>query len=75
MRAESWFYVADSDVFPETLINFLAFDDAQRAAFMRVHGEVLTADFWRAVQQRHRDGELMEVLPYHMHRVRVASSA
>ena len=75
MRAESWFYVADSDVFPETFINFLAFDDAQRAAFMRVHGEVLTADFWRAVQQRHRDGELMEVLPYHMHRVRVASSA
>jgi len=75
MRAESWFYVADNDVFPETFINFLAFDDAQRAAFMRVHGEVLTADFWRGVQQRHLEGELMEVLPYHMHRVRVASSA
>ncbi|MGE0583439.1 MAG: bifunctional isocitrate dehydrogenase kinase/phosphatase [Steroidobacteraceae bacterium] len=75
MRAESWFYVADSDVFPETFINFLAFDEAQRAAFMRVHGEVLTADFWRGVQQRHLEGELMEVLPYHLHRVRVASSA
>ncbi|HQX47731.1 MAG TPA: bifunctional isocitrate dehydrogenase kinase/phosphatase, partial [Steroidobacteraceae bacterium] len=75
MRAESWFYVADSDVFPETFINFLAFDDAQRAAFMRVHGEILTATFWRGVQQRHAEGELMEVLPYHMHRVRVASSA
>jgi isocitrate dehydrogenase kinase/phosphatase len=74
MRAESWFYVADSDVFPETFINFLAFDDAQRAAFMRVHGEILTASFWRGVQQRHAEGELMEVLPYHMHRVRVASS-
>lgn len=70
MRAESWFYVADSDVFPETFINFLAFDDAQRAAFMRVHGEILTATFWRGVQQRHAEGELMEVLPYHMHRVR-----
>jgi len=74
MRAESWFYVADHDVFPETFINFLAFDDAQRAAFVRVHGEILTAAFWRAVQQRHADGELMEVLPYHMHRVRVAGS-
>lgn len=75
MRAESWFYVADNDVFPETFINFLAFDDAQRATFMRVHGEILTADFWRNVQQRHVDGEMMEVLPYSMHRVRVASSA
>ncbi|MGD9598564.1 MAG: bifunctional isocitrate dehydrogenase kinase/phosphatase [Steroidobacteraceae bacterium] len=74
MRAESWFYVADHDVFPETFINFLAFDDTQRAAFERVHGEILTAEFWRAVQQRHLDGELLEVLPYHMHRVRVAGS-
>lgn len=75
MRGESWFYVGDNDVFPETFINFLAFDEAQRTAFMRVHAEVLTAAFWRAVQQRHVDGELMEVLPYHMHRVRVAASA
>ena len=41
MRGEAWFYVADNDVFPETFINFLAFNDAQRAAFMRVHGEIL----------------------------------
>jgi isocitrate dehydrogenase kinase/phosphatase len=74
MRGESWFYVADNDVFPETFINFLAFDDAQRAAFLRVHAEILTAEFWRGVQKRHIDGELMEVLPYHVHRVRVASS-
>ena len=47
MRGEAWFYVADNDVFPETFINFLAFNDAQRAAFMRVHGEILTAAFWR----------------------------
>jgi isocitrate dehydrogenase kinase/phosphatase len=75
MRDEAWFYVADNDVFPETFINFLAFDDAQRAAFMRVHAEILTADFWRHVQQRLKEGELLEVLPYQPHRVRVASSA
>jgi len=74
MRGETWFYVAENDIFPETFINFLAFDDAQRAAFMRVHGEVLTADFWRQVQLRLTEGEMMEVLPYHPHRVRVASS-
>lgn len=74
MRGETWFHVNDNDVFPETFINFLAFDDAQRAAFMRVHAEILTAEFWRHVQQRLTDGEMLEVLPYHPHRVRVASS-
>jgi isocitrate dehydrogenase kinase/phosphatase len=74
MRGETWFYVAENDVFPETFINFLAFDDAQRAAFMRAHGDILTAEFWRQVQQRLREGDMLEVLPYHPHRVRVASS-
>ena len=74
MRGETWFYVADNDVFPETFIRFLAFDDAQREAFLRVHGEILTAEFWRHVQQRHVEGDVLEVLPYR-HRVRVASSA
>jgi len=74
MRGEAWFYVADNDIFPETFLNFLAFSDTQRAALLRVHGEIVTAAFWRGVQQRLVDGEVMEVLPYHPHRVRVASS-
>jgi isocitrate dehydrogenase kinase/phosphatase len=65
MREEAWFYVGDNDIFPETFIRFLAFDDAQRAAFLRVHGEVLTADFWRNVQHRLQEGEVLEVVPYH----------
>ncbi|MBS0578873.1 MAG: bifunctional isocitrate dehydrogenase kinase/phosphatase [Proteobacteria bacterium] len=74
MRGEAWFYVAESDVFPETFLNFLSFSDAQKEALLRVHGEILTAAFWRSVQQRLREGELLEVLPYHPHRVRIASS-
>ncbi|HYB33893.1 MAG TPA: bifunctional isocitrate dehydrogenase kinase/phosphatase [Steroidobacteraceae bacterium] len=74
MRGEAWFYVAENDVFPETFINFLAFSDEQRAALLRMHGEILTAAFWRGVQQRLTEGEVMEVLPYHPHRVRVAGS-
>jgi len=74
MRGEAWYFVADNDVFPETFINFLGFTDAQRTAFMRMHGEILTAAFWRGVQQRLAEGEVLEVLPYHPHRVRVASS-
>jgi isocitrate dehydrogenase kinase/phosphatase len=73
MRGEPWFYVGEHDVFPETFINFIAFDAAQRAALLRMHGEIFTARFWRQVQRRLLDGEVLEVLPYHPHRVRVAS--
>ena len=75
MRDEPWFYVADNDVFPETFIRFLGFDDTQRSAFIRVHGEILGAEFWRHVQQRLKEGELLEVLPYQSLRVRTESSA
>ncbi len=74
MRGEAWFYVGENDVFPETFIRFLSFDESQRAALLRMHGEILTAAFWRGIQQRLREGEIVEVLPYHPHRVRVASS-
>jgi isocitrate dehydrogenase kinase/phosphatase len=73
MRGETWYYVADNDVFPETFINFLSLDDTQRATFLRMHAEILTPDFWRHVQQRLNDGEVLEVVPYHPHRVRLAA--
>jgi isocitrate dehydrogenase kinase/phosphatase len=75
MRGEPWFYVGESDVFPETFVNFIAFDAPQRAALVRTHGEIFTARFWQQVQRRLTEGEVLEVLPYHPHRVRVASSA
>lgn len=74
MRGEAWFYVAENDIFPETFMRFLAFGEEERAAVLRVHGEILTAKFWRDLQLRLREGEVVEVLPYHAHRVRVASS-
>ncbi len=75
MRAEAWFHVNDNDVFPETFIQFLGFDAHLKAVFLHVHGEILTADWWRGIQQRLREGDVLEVLPYHRHRVRVLSSA
>ena len=74
MRAESWFYVAENDVFPETFLKFLGFEGRLEAAFLGKHGEILEAGWWRALQERLAAGDLVEVLPYHPHRVRVASS-
>ena len=41
MRAESWFYVGDSDVFPETFLKFLGFEGRLQEAFLEKHGEIL----------------------------------
>ncbi len=75
MRGESWFYVGESDVFPETFINFMGFDDELRELFMKFHGEILTAAFWRGVQQRLQLGDVLEVLPYRPTRVNALGSA
>jgi isocitrate dehydrogenase kinase/phosphatase len=48
LRAEAWYYVADNDVFPETFMQFLGFDEHLRNVFLQVHGEILTAAWWRA---------------------------
>jgi isocitrate dehydrogenase kinase/phosphatase len=74
MRAESWFFVGENDVFPETFLKFLGFQGRLQEVFLEKHGEILEAGWWRALQDRLATGELVEVLPYHPHRVRVASS-
>ena len=74
MRAESWFYVGENDVFPETFFKFLGFEGRLQDVFLEKHGEILEAGWWRSLQERLAAGDVVEVLPYHPHRVRVASS-
>jgi isocitrate dehydrogenase kinase/phosphatase len=74
MRAESWFYVGENDVFPETFVKFLGLEGRLQDVFLEKHGELLEAGWWRALQERLAAGDVVEVLPYHPHRVRVASS-
>ncbi len=65
MSAEAWFYVADNDIFPEQFISFLGFDDDLKKFFLEWHGEILTAEYWRNLQAKHRLGEFSDVTPYH----------
>ncbi|HUK65369.1 MAG TPA: bifunctional isocitrate dehydrogenase kinase/phosphatase [Anaeromyxobacteraceae bacterium] len=63
-RGEPWFYVGDSDVFPEEFFAFLGLPENLRAGFLEAHSEILTADFWRRMQDRHRAGEIVDIFPY-----------
>lgn len=64
LSAEPWFYVGPRDIFPEEFLRFLGLQGPLRDAFLHTHADLLTADYWRRMQQRHRDGEIMDVIPY-----------
>jgi isocitrate dehydrogenase kinase/phosphatase len=64
LRAETWYYVATNDIFPEEFIRFLSMDKALREAFLEVHGELLTAAYWRRIREAHLNGEIALVVPY-----------
>jgi isocitrate dehydrogenase kinase/phosphatase len=49
--AEPWFYVGPKDVFPEQWMQFLGVPPALREVFLRHHGELLTAAWWRRAQE------------------------
>jgi isocitrate dehydrogenase kinase/phosphatase len=64
MAAEPWFSVRENDVFPEEFLNFLFAPGPARAALLERHADLFHPDFWRSVQQKIREGEILEVLPY-----------
>jgi len=64
MSGEPWYFVDDKDVFPEEFIQFLELTPAQRQLFLSAHKEVLTSDFWRTLQKRHENRDVLEVFPY-----------
>ncbi len=66
LRAEAWFYVGPNDVFPEQFDAFLGLDEELLALFLEVHGELLTAEYWRQLKRRLRAGDVLEVVPYHL---------
>lgn len=64
MRAESWFYVGQNDIFPEEFMKFLSMDRELRDLFLEVHGDLLTADYWRRIKAARLAGEVSLVVPY-----------
>ena len=64
LRSDAWYYVDDNDIFPEEFIKFLSMDDDLCKLFIEVHGDLLTADYWRAIKQKHLAGETSVVIPY-----------
>ncbi len=64
LRSESWFYVGENDMVPEEFIKFLSMDKDLQSLFLVVHGELLTAEYWRDIKARHNAGKVSLVVPY-----------
>ncbi|MCV9878243.1 bifunctional isocitrate dehydrogenase kinase/phosphatase [Brenneria izbisi] len=64
MAAEPWYSVTPDDVFPEEFRHFLCSDKKVRRLLEEMHGELFCADYWRALQQRIRDGHIEDVYAY-----------
>ncbi|MCP5198608.1 MAG: bifunctional isocitrate dehydrogenase kinase/phosphatase [Gammaproteobacteria bacterium] len=65
LRAESWFYVSERDIFPEEFMRFIAVEPRLREAFLDAHGDLLTADYWRSIKRLHLENRAPEVAPYY----------
>jgi isocitrate dehydrogenase kinase/phosphatase len=58
------FYVGPKDIFPEEFLPFLGLRGRLRDFFLQAHGDLLTARWWREVQERLRAGEIVDIFPY-----------
>jgi isocitrate dehydrogenase kinase/phosphatase len=65
MRPDSWFYVGENDVFPAEFIKFLSMDKQLKELFHEVHGDLLTAEYWREIKRQHLENQILEVVPYY----------
>jgi isocitrate dehydrogenase kinase/phosphatase len=64
LAAEPWFTVGEGDVFPAELRTFLGLQGEVREAFLREHADLFEVDFWRGLQERNRQGEIVSFYPY-----------
>ena len=65
MLGQTWFSVGPNDVFPEEFTTFLRSPPVVGRAFGEHHPEIASVDFWRRMQERHKNGEVPEFYPYH----------
>ena len=64
LAAEPWFYVGDSDLFPEEFLTFMGLRGHVCDVFLQAHGDLLGTEFWQKMQARHLAGEVMDIFPY-----------
>lgn len=62
--SEAWYSVGPNDIFPEEFRKFLIGHNNIRRMFYRLHGDIFDVKFWKDMQKRQFDQEVIDVFPY-----------
>ncbi|HIE4619959.1 TPA: bifunctional isocitrate dehydrogenase kinase/phosphatase [Escherichia coli] len=64
LASEPWYSVSPGDVFPEAFRHWLCADPRIGPLFEEMHADLFRADYWRALQNRIREGHVEDVYAY-----------
>ncbi len=64
MAAEPWYSVGEHDVFPEEFRAYFLLPGELGDVFQEAHGDLMTLEFWRRMQDQARAGAVLDVYPY-----------
>jgi isocitrate dehydrogenase kinase/phosphatase len=64
MSNDVWYTAGPHDIFPQEFDTFLLTDPRVRNAFVAFHADLLSARWWKQMQQANSDGRHTEVLSY-----------
>ncbi|EMV87954.1 bifunctional isocitrate dehydrogenase kinase/phosphatase [Escherichia coli] len=64
LASEPWYSVSPGDVFPEEVRHWLCADPRIGPLFEEMHADLFRADYWRALQNRIREGHVEDVYAY-----------
>ena len=65
---EGWFTPAENDIFPEEFKHFLGLPDDLHQVFVEHHEDLFDFKYWRGIQKRLKDGEVIHIFPYSQRR-------
>ncbi|MGB0898989.1 MAG: bifunctional isocitrate dehydrogenase kinase/phosphatase [Psychrobium sp.] len=64
IASEPWYRVGEFDVFPEEFAHFMLGQSRVKRSFMKLHPELLLANYWRQLQENFNRGIYADVYPY-----------
>jgi len=64
MQSGTWYTVAPEDIFPEEFRLFFSGNVKARKMFEKIHSELYELEFWTNLQDKIRNGYVVDVFPY-----------
>lgn len=64
MSSTPWYTIDPNDIFPEEFGLFFSGNPVAKKAFEEMHADIYGVEFWHGLQERIRNGAIIDVFPY-----------